>query len=102
MKRGEKTRFEGDMQKALETLKEAREQLQEEVIGFYQYIEEMEQSVLDTVDAIDSAYDKQAEKYEYVNELLQHSVDLLSILYGDKNYAAMTRYNDQMIANTNN
>jgi hypothetical protein len=36
-----------------------------------------------------------------VGELLEHDMDLLSLLYGDKNYDAMNRYYTALAENNN-
>ena len=37
-------------------------------------------------------FDKQIEDYEFIGDLIDHDIDLLTILYGDKNYEAMDNY----------
>jgi len=55
-------------------------------------IDDIDEAYLDTVDDVEKQFDKQIEDYEYIEELIQHNIDLLSLLYGDRNYDAMDKY----------
>ena len=55
-------------------------------------IDSIDEAYLDTIDDIMDQFDKQIEDYELIGDLIEHDIDLLSLLYGDRNYDAMDRY----------
>ena len=55
-------------------------------------IDSIDKAYLDTIDDIMDQFDKQIEDYELIGDLIEHDIDLLSLLYGDRNYDAMDRY----------
>jgi hypothetical protein len=59
---------------------------------FEKLINDIDKAYLNTIDDIQDQFDKQIEDYEYVNELLEHDMDLLKLVYGDRNYDAMDKY----------
>jgi hypothetical protein len=56
---------------------------------FETLIDNIDQAYLDTIDDVEKNFDKQIENYEYIGELYEHDMNLLTILYGDKNFEAM-------------
>lgn len=59
-------------------------------------IENIDQAVLDTSDDIKNQFEEQIDEYEFVNELLEHDIDLLGLLYSGPNYDAMDTYYEKM------
>ena len=55
-------------------------------------IDDVDKAYLDTIGDIGEQFDKQIDDYEYIGELIEHDIDLLSLIYGDKNYDAMNKY----------
>ena len=62
-------------------------------------IQDIDQAYLDTYDDIKDQMNKQIDDYEFVNDLIEHDIDLLQLLYGDKQYAAMNSFYDQQHEN---
>jgi len=62
-------------------------------------IDDINNAYLDTLDDVEKQFDKQIEDYEYIGELIGHNIDLLSLLYGDKNYDAMNKYYETLERN---
>ena len=62
-------------------------------------IDDVDKAYLDTIDDVDKNFDKQIEDYEFVGDLIDHDIDLLTLLYGDKNYDAMEKYYDTLQSN---
>jgi hypothetical protein len=52
-------------------------------------LDNIDQAYLDTIDDVQDNFDKQIDDYEYVADLIEHDIDLLELLYGDRNYNAM-------------
>ena len=51
-------------------------------------------------DAVE-AFDKQVDQYEYIKDLLDHDMNVIGLVYGDKAYAQMTQYYEQIEKNNN-
>jgi len=62
-------------------------------------LDEIDKNYLEGIDNIEKQFDKQIEDYEYVQDLIEHDMDLLSLLYGDENYAAMAKYYETLEQN---
>ena len=84
---------------AMEDLQDDLEELMDQMKDIEGLIDDIDQAYLDTIDDIQDQFDKQIEDYEYVQQLLENDMDLLTLLYGDKNYEAMQKYYDQMYQN---
>ena len=90
-----------DKEKALENLKTDLASLQDQLEGMLSSIDEVDQAYLSTIDEIDNQFNKQMQNYGFVEQLLTHDMDLLSLLYGDQNYEAMDKYYTQLNENSN-
>ncbi len=77
---------------AMEHLQKDLAELSGQLIDVEDLIDNINQAYLDTIDDIEKQFDKQIEDYEYIGDLIQHDIDLLELLYGDKNYNAMDKY----------
>jgi len=62
-------------------------------------INNIDEAYLDTIDDVQDQFDKQIEDYEYINDLIESNMDLLEIMYGEKNYNAMQNYYDMLQRN---
>ncbi len=85
---------------AMSDLKDDLSSLMDSLEDIRGLIDNIDEAYLDTIDDIEEQWDKQIEDYEFVNELLQHNIDLVNLLYGDKNYQAMDSYYQQMHNNS--
>ena len=77
---------------AMEHLQKDLAELSKQLINVEDLIDNINQAYLDTIDDIEKQFDKQIEDYEYIGDLIQHDIDLLELLYGDRNYDAMDKY----------
>jgi len=65
-------------------------------------LDNIDQAYLDTIDDVQDNFDKQIDDYEYVTDLIEHDIDLLELLYGEKNYNAMNEYYTTLERNQTN
>jgi len=76
-----------------------------ELIGQLEEVEELsdqiKESYLDMIDEAIEEFDKQVDQYEYINDLINHDMNLIGLLYGEDAYAEMDKYYRQMEANNN-
>ena len=84
---------------AMEDLQKDLDDLMGQMEDVQGLIDDIGKAYLDTIDDIADQFDKQIEDYEYVGDLIEHDIDLLSLLYGDKNYDAMQKYYDALARN---
>ena len=85
--------------KALEDLQKHLSTIQESMTDVKHLIDEIDEAYLETYDDIRDQMQKQIDDYEFVNDLIEHDMDLLQLLYGDKQYDAMNSYYTQEHAN---
>ena len=86
---------------AMEDLQKNLDELMDQMQDIEELIDNIDQAYLDTIDDIQEGFDEQIESYEYVQDLLKSDLDLLQLLYGDKNYDAMNSYYEQLQKNNN-
>lgn len=77
---------------AMEDLQNDLKKLMEQMEDIQGLIDDVDKAYLDTIGDIGEQFDKQIDDYEYIGELIEHDIDLLSLIYGDKNYDAMNKY----------
>jgi len=85
----------------MEDLKGDLSELMNQMEDMEGLIDDIDNAYLDTIDDVADQFDKQIEDYEYVRDLLEHDMNLLTLLYGDRNYAAMDKYYAELAKNNN-
>ena len=81
-----------DLQKDLQSLKEG-------IIGIDEIISRAVDNYLNAMDQVKEKSDQHAGQLEFIGELIEHDMELLEILYGEKNYKAMANYYDKLLNN---
>lgn len=84
---------------AMEDLQNDLKELMGQMEDIQELIDDVDKTYLDTIEDVEEQFDKQIEDYEYVGELIEHDIDLLSLLYGDRNYDAMNKYYETLERN---
>lgn len=91
--------FGEDKQAALEELKTSMEDL----MGVMEELDALQEAIaegyLESIDKVADAFDGQVESYEFVNDLVQHNLDMIELLHGDDAYAEMAKSYEQMEKN---
>ena len=87
---------------AMEDLQKDLKELMSQMEDVQSLIDDIGEAYLDTIDDVADQFDKQIEDYEYIEDLLEHDIDLLQLIYGDKNYDAMQKYYDTLARNNLN
>lgn len=90
----------GDNQaQAIEDLKKYRDQLMET----YESVEDAYQEIVDLynqmIDKTQEAFSRQIQIYDAVNDVLEHNINIVKKLNGDKNFNAIGKYYDKEITN---
>ena len=84
---------------AMQDLQNDLKDLQEQMKDINGLIQDIDEAILDTVDDIDDQLDERLDAYEFVQDLIEHDLDLMQLLYGDRNYDAMDSYYKQLQKN---
>jgi len=51
--------------------------------GFKDVVDEIKESIFDTIDAVQDAFDEQMDEYEYLGDLINHNMKIAEMIYGD-------------------
>lgn len=86
---------------AMEDLQKYYEELMQQLEDIVDLVDEIKESYLDMIDEAVKAFDKQVDQYEYIKNLLDHDMNVIGLVYGDKAYAQMTQYYEQIEKNNN-
>ena len=84
---------------AMQDLQNDLKELQDQMKDINGLIQDIDEAILDTVDDIDDQLDERLDAYEFVQDLIEHDLDLMQLLYGDRNYNAMDSYYKQLQKN---
>ena len=101
MDAGKPSRYKGDRAKALEDLKEAADNLMDSLEELQDLEDEMHDDYLDIIDQAFEAFEEQVDTYEYLDDMLEHDMNVMGLLYGDEAYAQMASYYEQRRKNNN-
>ena len=85
----------------MEDLQKYYEELMQQLEDIVDLVDEIKESYLDMIDEAVEAFDKQVDQYEYIKDLLDHDMNVIGLVYGDKAYAQMTQYYEQIEKNNN-
>ena len=85
--------------KAKEDLENDLKELMNQLEDIHQKIDEIDQATLDTLEDMKKNFDEQTDNYQYISGLVEFQMDLVKLLYGEKNYQAMDNYYNDLIQN---
>ena len=85
---------------ALEDLKEYYSQLMESMMDLQELQEEIHQSYLDMMDEAQEKFDEQLATYQTIDEIVQHDMNLVQLMYGDS--ASLAKYYKEQRKNLDN
>lgn len=86
---------------AMEDLQKYYEELMQQLEDIVDLVDEIKESYLDMIDEAVEAFDKQVDQYEYIKDLLDHDMNVVGLVYGDKAYAQMAQYYEKIEQNNN-
>lgn len=92
----------GDNQaKGLEDLENYYQELIQQMEDIVDLVDEIKESYLDMIDKAIEDFDRQVDQYEYIADLLDHNMNVVGLVYGDKAYEKMANYYRQIEQNNN-
>ena len=100
MKKGQTSKIYGDdIAAAEQALKDAIDQNMDALSAIYEEIEKIKQAYLSMMDEAKEKFDEQVAMYERVASLIDHDMNLMSLVYGDEAYDKMAEYYKQQREN---
>ena len=101
-KKGTDKTYGNDISSAIKDWESILSQLREKIININELKDQIDEVLLNNFDIEQDTFNKQVQKFDTINNLLQHRLDLTTLLYGDKNYSRMAEYYKQMNNNNKN
>lgn len=93
----------GNLYKTQGQKKKAIEELQKKAIELRKSILDKEdaikQTYLEQYDIIGEMFEKQKSQYDFINNQLEHNKNMMTLVFGENDYAAQNVYNNKMIEN---
>ena len=86
---------------ALDDLKKYYEELMGNLEDVLKLQQEIHESYMDMMDEAQEKFDEQIESYEMISDLIDHDMQVISLVYGDEAYAQLARYYDKQQDNYN-
>ena len=102
MDEGKTSRVYGNNRaRALEDLKKYYDELRKEMQDILALQEEIHQSYIDMMDEAQDKFDEQIESYEMISNLIEHDMNVISLVYGEEAYHQLSNFYDKQQANYN-
>lgn len=86
---------------ALEDLKNYYEQLMSDLEEIHDLQDEIHESYVDMIDEAQEKFDEQVETFETINNLLEHDKNVISMIYGEESYSALSQFYNRQEENYN-
>ena len=90
-----------DRARALEDLKNYYEQLMEDLESIHDLSDEIHESYIDMMNEAQEKFDEQVSMFETINNLLEHDKNVISMIYGEESYSALSQFYDRQEENYN-
>jgi len=89
---GESSIFGTDMAAAIEKRDELMGQVIDTSLEYRDALNQIEEATINWLDEAAEKYDKIGEQYEYLNSTLEHQLNLVNLIYGEKAYDQLDSY----------
>ena len=77
---------------AFEDLKEHTDNLMDALGDLKDLADDIHDDYMDIIDEANEAFDNQVDTYEYIDDMLEHDMNVMGLIYGDEAYAQMANY----------
>ena len=84
--------YGNNLAQAKEDLEEYMKQQMDDLEEIQDMVDNIKDNYLDAIDSAKDKMDEQIDQYERVNDLIDHNVKMVELLYGDKAYDSMQKY----------
>ena len=86
---------------ALDDLKKYYEELMSNLTDVLELQKEIHESYIDMMDEAQEKFDEQIETYEMISDLIEHDMEVISLVYGEQSYGQLAKYYDKQQQNFN-
>lgn len=86
---------------ALDDLKKYYEELMSNLTDVLELQKEIHESYIDMMDEAQEKFDEQIEAYEMISDLIEHDMEVISLVYGEQSYGQLAKYYDKQQQNFN-
>lgn len=86
---------------ALDDLKKYYEELMSNLTDVLELQKEIHESYIDMMDEAQEKFDEQIEAYEMISDLIEHDMEVISLVYGEQSYSQLAKYYDKQQQNFN-
>ena len=90
-----------DRAKALEDLQTYYQQLMSDLEEVHDLSDEIHESYVNMIDEAQEKFDEQISTFETINNLLEHDKNVISMIYGEESYSALSQFYDRQEENYN-
>ena len=87
---------------ALDDLKKYYEELMSNLTDVLELQKEIHESYIDMMDEAQEKFDEQIQSYEMISDLIDHDMQVISLVYGEESYSKLAKYYDKQQENFNN
>ena len=86
---------------ALDDLKKYYDELTSNLTNVLELQKEIHESYLDMMDEAQDKFDEQIDTYETINDLIEHDMEVISLIYGEESYSKLDEYYNKQQKNFN-
>ena len=86
---------------ALDDLKTYYEQLMSDLEAVHDLSDEIHESYVSMIDEAQEKFDEQISTFDTINSLLEHDKNIISMIYGEESYSALSQFYDRQEENYN-
>ena len=90
-----------DEKSALDDLKKYNDELMTNLEDAQEIVKDIHKNYLDTIDKAKEMFDDQVDAYNQVDKLIEHDMNLITLLHGDEDYEDLGNWYDQRAQNYN-
>ena len=86
---------------ALDDLQKYYKELMDNLTDVLELQKEIHESYIDMMDEAQEKFDEQIEAYEMISDLIEHDMEVISLVYGEQSYSQLAKYYDKQQQNFN-
>ena len=94
-------KYNDELMNNLEDAQEIVEDIHKNVKDTHKNVEDTHKNYLDAIDKVKEMFDDQVSAYDQVDKLIEHDMNLITLLHGDEDYEDLGNWYDQRAQNYN-
>ena len=93
--------YKDNRQQAMDDLKEYYEAAISNLTEIHELSEEIHDSYMEMMDEAQEKFDEQIEAYSTISDLIEHDKNVITMIYGEESYSALSKFYDKQESNNN-